>query len=142
MSMDINGLGLVAALTTFLSIWLGHISVRKVEARTVHLWKPTLIAVALGLALEIATLFTPSRALSLVFGILGITLLWDAFELQRQAQRVRKGHAPANPGNPRHAAILAEPDTHAIPFDLLNRDPVGRMVDVAEAFELMDRRSK
>jgi hypothetical protein len=142
MNMDINGLGLIAALTAFLSIWLGHVSVRKVEAHTVHLWKPTLIAIALGLAFEIASLLVASRALSLVFGILGVTLLWDAFEIQRQAQRVRKGHAPANPANPRHASMLAEPDAHAIPFDLLNRDPVGRKVDADEAFELIEVRSK
>jgi hypothetical protein len=142
MNMGINVLGLVAAFTAFLSIWLGHVSVRKVEAQTVYLWKPTLAAIALGLGFEIAALFTASRALSLVFGILGVTLLWDAFEIRRQAQRVRKGHAPANPANPRHAAILAEPNTHAITYDLLNRDPVGRMVDTDEAFELIGRSSR
>ena len=41
-------------------------------------------------------------------GILGVTLLWDSFEFWRQQKRVIKGHAPANPDNPRHARILAE----------------------------------
>lgn len=137
MHMEINPLGLVAALTAFLSIWIGHVSVRKIEAETVHLWKPMLMAILLGLVLEAAALFTTQRILSTVFGILGITLLWDALEIKRQAKRVRKGHAPANPANPRHAALLAEPNTHATPYDLLKRDPVGRQVSADEAVELL-----
>jgi len=42
---------------------------------------------------------------STILGILGITLLWDALELVRQAQRVKIGRAPANPANPRHACL-------------------------------------
>ena len=135
--MEINPLGLVAALTAFLSIWIGHVSVRKIEAETVHLWKPMLIAILLGVALEVAALFAANRPLAAVFGILGITLLWDALEIKRQAKRVRKGHAPANPANPRHAAMLTESGSHATTLDLLNRDPLGRQVSAAEAVELL-----
>jgi hypothetical protein len=52
--MEINPLGLTAAVTAFLSIWIGHVSVRKIEAITVNLWKPMVIAIALGLTLEYA----------------------------------------------------------------------------------------
>jgi hypothetical protein len=134
--MDINPLGMVAAAAAFTGIWIGHVSVRKVEAITLHLWRPIAAAASLGLALEYAALSITNRPLSLVCGILGMTLLWDAFELQRQARRVRWGHAPANPNNPRHAALLAEPGTAATPFDLLDREPLGRPVDPDEAIRL------
>ena len=137
MPMDINLLGLVAAATAFLSIWMGHVSVRKIEARALALWQPMLVAVGLGLALETAAVLLTNRPLSTICGILGITLLWDALELKRQAQRVRKGHAPANPNNPRHAALLAEPGTQATPLDILNRSPLGRPVDSDEAVRLV-----
>lgn len=137
--MEINLLGLIAATTAFLSIWLGHVSVRKVDAKTVKLWKPMAIALTLGLGLMVAAMAITNRSLSTVFGILGITLLWDAFELKRQAHRVHRGHAPANPHNPRHAAMLAEAGTQATTLDLLNRDPVGKAVDAAEAIRLVTK---
>jgi len=133
MNMEINPLGLIAALTAFVSIWAGHVSVRKIEAETIQLWKPVLIAIALGIGLEIVALTITNRSLSTVFGILGITLLWDALELRRQAKRVRK----ANPRNPRHAALLAEPNTHATPLNILDRNPVGRTVSAEEAILLV-----
>lgn len=137
--MEINLLGLIAAAIAFLSIWLGHVSVRKVDAKTVKLWKPMAIALTLGLGLMVAAMAITNRSLSTVFGILGITLLWDAFELKRQAHRVHRGHAPANPHNPRHAAMLAEAGTQATTLDLLNRDPVGKAVDAAEAILLVTK---
>lgn len=134
--MGINTLGLVAAITAFLCIWIGHVSVRKVEAETVNLWKPTVLFILFGLTSEIFALTTASRLLSTVFGITGITLLWDAFELTRQQKRITKGHAPANPNNPRHAEILAERSS-ATTLDLLKRDPVGRTVSHEEAAKLV-----
>ena len=135
--MEINPLGLTAAVTAFLSIWIGHVSVRKIEAKTVNLWKPMAIAIALGLALEYAALSIAHRPLSTVCGILGITLLWDALEIKRQTQRIRKGRAPANPNNLRHASMLIEPNTPATTLNLLNRDPIGRVVDMDEAIKLV-----
>jgi|SRR3989304_5145380 len=135
--MEINPLGLISAVIAFLSIWIGHVSVRKIEAITVALWKPMAILIALGLALEYAALSIPNRPLATVLGILGVTLLWDAFEVKRQADRIRKGHAPANPDNPRHAAMLAEPNSRATTLNILNRDPIGRMVDPEEAVRLI-----
>ncbi len=95
------------------------------------------ILIALGLALEYASLSISNRPLSTVCGILGITLFWDAFEIKRQAHRIRKGHAPANPNNPRHAAMLAESNSRATTLDILNRDPIGRVVDSDEAVKLI-----
>src|SRR5512133_3344640 len=115
-----NILGPVAALTAFFGIWFGHVAVRKVEFLSPTIWLPTTIFAALGLIVEFLSLSTFHRPLSTIFGILGITLLFDALELTRQQKRIIKGHAPANPNNPRHIRILAEHST-ATTFDLLKR---------------------
>ena len=121
--MQINTLGLIAALTTFLSIWIGHVSVRKIESTSRTIWIPTVIAIMLGLFTEYSSLITDNLSLKTALGITGITLLWDALEFTRQQKRIIKGHAPANPNNPRHARILAEPNSHATTLDLLKREP-------------------
>lgn len=140
MPMEINLLGVTTALTAFISVWLGHVAVRKIEAATVNLWKPVVLAAAFGLAMEIASVIVANRMLSTVFGILGITLLWDAFEFMRQAGRVRIGHAPANPHNLRHAALMAEPGSHATTIEMLKRDPIGRAVSQEEGISLITNR--
>jgi hypothetical protein len=129
--VNINFVGLAAALATFFGVWLGHVSVRKIERETANLWKPALIAIALGTGLEIAALLTPVLILSAMSSIIGVTLLWDALEFFRQQKRVKHGHAPANPNNPRHVQILAEyPDATTI--DWLDRDPRGSAYSSAE----------
>jgi len=120
--MEPNLIGPITAISAFLGIWLGHVSVRVIERNTQSLLSPILIALALGIALEIYSLFTAYRLLSTAIGILGITILWDALEFFRQEKRVKKGHAPANPSNPRHAKILAE-YPYATTLDLLKREP-------------------
>lgn len=127
-----NWIGLVAALTAFLSIWFGHVAVRKIESMSRTIWIPTITALALGLITEYGSLITINLSLKTVLGITGITLLWDALEFTRQQKRVRHGHAPANPNNPRHAGILLKYST-ATTLDLLKRDPVGRSVSTEEA---------
>jgi len=106
--MTMKTLGVIAALSAFLGIWLGHVAVRKIEFLSPTLWLPIMGAAVLGLGLLACSLFTSHSSLSTALGILGITFLWDAFEFTRQQRRVRKGHAPANPRNPRHANILAQ----------------------------------
>jgi hypothetical protein len=130
--MELNTLGLVAAVTAFLSIWGGHVAVRKIEFISPTIWLPTVIFAGLGLIAEYLSAITVHHPLSVVLGILGITLLFDAFEFTRQQRRIRKGHAPANPGNPRHAAILADPNFHATTHDLLKREPTGSALPIGE----------
>jgi hypothetical protein len=131
-----NWIGLVAALTAFLSIWAGHVAVRKIEFVSPTIWLPTLIFISLGLFTEYYSLITVHLVLQTALGIFGITLLWDALEFTRQQKRIIKGHAPANPNNPRHAKILAEYKS-ATTHDLLNRDPIGRVVSADEAIQLI-----
>lgn len=134
--MTIQWIGVVAAATTFLGIWFGHVAVRKIEFVAPNIWLPALIAVLAGLTLEILALASQDNHLSVFLGIFGVTLLWDGFEFWRQQKRVEKGHAPANPNNPRHVHILKE-SRSATTLDLLNRDPLGRPVDAEEAIQLM-----
>ena len=131
-----NWIGLVAALTAFLSIWFGHVAVRKIEFNSPTIWLPTVIFITLGLFTEYCSLITNNLQLKTALGIAGITLLWDAFEFTRQQKRIIKGHAPANPNNPRHAKILADHKS-ATTLDLLKRDPIGHVVSVDEAIQLI-----
>jgi|SRR6266498_3567149 hypothetical protein len=117
-----NPLGLIAALTAFFSIWLGHVSVRKIESSSPTTWIPSTMFAILGIGCEWLSLKAPNLQLAIVFGITGITLLFDAFEFTRQQKRIIKGHAPANPGNLRHAKILLEYSS-ATTLNLLKRDP-------------------
>ena len=119
-----NWTGLVAALSVFLGIWIGHVSVRKVESSTAHLWLPASLAFVLGLGLEAWSLSTQNQTLSTALGIIGITVLWDALELFRQEKRIKHGHAPANADNPRHARLLLEYPS-ATTINLLKREPTG-----------------
>ena len=130
--MELNFVGLAAALATFFGVWWGHLSVRKIEREAVNIWIPTVVAVVLGMGLWIASTLTSSLPLSAASGILGVTLLWDALEIAiRQPKRIKHGHAPANPNNPRHDKILAEYPA-ATTIDLLDRDPIGRAYTAQE----------
>ena len=127
-----NPLGLLAATTTFLAIWLGHVSVRKIEFASPTIWKPATVFAMFGIFLESLSLFATNRALSVLFGIAGISLLWDALEFIRQQKRIMLGHAPANPKNARHRKIMAEYSS-ATTVDLLKRDPTGGLASLEEA---------
>ncbi len=139
--MEINFVGLAAALATFFGIWWGHVSVRKIEREVVNLWIPTAIALLLGSGLLAASFMTSNLALSAGSGILAVTLFWDALEIAiRQPARIRHGHAPANPNNPRHAKILAD-HPEATTVDLLDRDPIGRVYTAQEITAMKERAS-
>lgn len=119
-----NFIGLVAAITAFFSIWLGHQIIRKIEFISPTIWLPTTIFALFGILTEYLSLITNNRLQSTALGILGITFLWDTLEFTRQQNRVRKGHVPANPNNPRHAKILAG-HSSATTINLLKREPTG-----------------
>jgi hypothetical protein len=122
--MQFNPLGVIAAASLFFSIWFGHVAVRRIEFLSPILWLPGICFAASGLALEYFATRVDSPSWSVALGILGITLLWDALELFRQQRRVCRGHAPANPGNPRHVRILAAHPC-ATTVDLLKQDSSG-----------------
>jgi hypothetical protein len=111
------------AAATFLGIWWGHVGVRWLEAHSADVRPPMIGLIGLGVALNGYSLLAPSLTVGGVCSIIGITLMWDGFELYRQQKRVIKGHAPANPANPRHAAYLAAPNSRATTSDLLKREP-------------------
>ena len=129
--MILNWIGLIAASATFLGVWMGHVSVRKIEYLSPTIWLPSITAVVIGLSLEIGAMVSKNLYFSAILGILGITVLWDALEFWRQQNRVQKGHAPANPNNPRHARILHS-STLSTNFDWLDRNPIGRRLTVEE----------
>lgn len=134
--MTVNLTGLAATLAAFFGIWVGHVSVRKVESSAATIWVPSVIYAALGIACEVGAALSPQPPLQAALGILGITFLFDAFEMVRQQRRIIKGHAPANPDNPRHARIMREHGTTTT-LDLLKREPVGKVVNAVEAARLV-----
>jgi hypothetical protein len=134
--MEINSIGLIAALSTFAGVWFGHVAVRKIEFLSSTVWWPASVFVVVGLALEWFSFSTSSLRLSAFSGILGITLLWDALEFTRQQNRIKKGHAPANPNNPRHRRLMQEYSLTTT-LDLLKREPIGKPVSPTEAIKLV-----
>jgi hypothetical protein len=52
------------------------------------------------LAFLLLSLWVSNDLASAVLSVVGLTTLWDGFELYRQEERVRRGHAPANPDRP------------------------------------------
>lgn len=134
--MELNDIGLFAAISTFLGVWFGHVAVRKIESISPTIWLPTLFFAVAGLTFEWLALFTINLHLSTAAGILGFTFLWDALEFTRQQNRIKKGHAPANRDNPRHARLLRE-YPKATTLDLLKREPIGKPVPYQEAVKLI-----
>ncbi len=133
--MAVNFTGLAAALAAFFGIWIGHVSVRKAESTARTIWIPVVIYAVLSIAAIIGAVQSPQPPVEAALGALGFTLAFDVFEMFRQQRRVIKGHAPANPQNPRHARIMKEHGT-ATTIDLLKREPVGRVVNEVEAVRL------
>jgi len=129
--MEINLIGIVSAFITFFGVWMGHVMVRKIERETADLRIPIGIFLALGLGFAALSLLTPNLILSAASGIFAMTLVWDSHEFSRQQKRVKRGRAPANPNNPRHAKILAE-YPEATTFNWLHRDPRGSAYSIAE----------
>jgi hypothetical protein len=110
--------GPILAIVTFLTIWWGHVFVRIVHY---HFGTKPASAVFLGgLLLLLASTQTISDLISASLGIVGLTLLWDAFELHRQEGRVRLGHAPLNPRVHKVAAGIA-----AVRLDEAGQDDDG-----------------
>ncbi len=99
-------MGLFLATTLLIGIWSGHILVRKIEFSAFDLRVPIVAFCTIGIILVTLSLVNRSNLLSGVFGILGIIFFWNGIESHHQENRVKRGHAPANPLNPRHQRIL------------------------------------
>jgi len=127
--------GVAAALATFGAIWAGHVGVRLIEFRARRLGPAAAILVAAGLGLEVLAARSGAPPIAAAEGIVGMTLIFDAFELRRQFRRVREGRARANPLNPRHAPHIAS--GRALVGDSLGRDGPGR-----RGHDPSDRRSR
>ena len=136
MEMELNVVGIVVAASTFFGVWFGHVAVRKIESVSTTIWLPTVSFAVVGITFDLFSVFTSHFLLSTASGILGFTFLWDALEFTRQQNRIKKGHAPANPNNPRHARLMREHST-VITIDLLKRDPIGKPVSQTEAVQLV-----
>ncbi len=120
-----NNLGIVCALSVLLNVWLGHILVRTIEARAVSIRLPASAFAVMGMVLIRGSLLSSSSINAAVLGITGVICVWDGLEFLRQEQRVKQGHAPANPHNERHRQILAEyPQANSVKW--LKREPIGR----------------
>ena len=96
--MTLQWAGLVLAVLTFGTIGLGHVAVRKLNYR--YGTKPAPVFLVLGLGFLVLSLPVTSNLASAALGIVGMTTLWDAVEFIRQEERIRRGHAPANPNRP------------------------------------------
>jgi hypothetical protein len=90
--------GLVLVVLTFGTIGLGHVAVRRLND-----WygtKPAPVFLVLGLAFLGLSLLATDELASAALCIVGMTTLWNAGEFVRQEERIRRGHAPANPDRP------------------------------------------
>lgn len=96
--MNLQWGGPILAITTLITIGFGHVAVRKLNY--LYGTKLALIVVGLGLLALLLSLRAVDDLTSAVLGIVGATTLWDAIELYRQEERIRRGHAPANPNRP------------------------------------------
>jgi hypothetical protein len=123
-----------------LSIWFGHVMVRNLEYKLQKILPAMLLCILLGMLFLLGAILLENNTLSAVSGIIGITFLWDALEFKRQQKRVIKGHAPANPKNPRHLRILAECKT-ATTLDMLDREPRGKPYSQIEIDAILNAES-
>ena len=96
--MTLQWAGVVLALITFGTIAFGHVAVRKVNY--LYGTRPVPYVFFAGLVFLFLSLQIPDNLTSASLGILGMTTLWDSFELIRQEERIRRGHAPPNPNRP------------------------------------------
>ena len=95
--MTLQWTGPILAAITLATIGFGHLMVRRINY--LYGTKPIPIVAVLGLLFLFLSLRMADLA-SAVLGIVGVTTLWDAVELYRQEERVRRGRAPANPDRP------------------------------------------
>lgn len=90
-----NYVGLIIAVSTFLTIGIFHPIVIKTEYYTgTRLWWVFLIV---GLAFIALSMFIENIIASSILGVIGCSCLWSILEIFEQKERVRKGWFPKNP---------------------------------------------
>ena len=89
--MNFQWVGLILAISTFVTIAMGHVLVRKLHPLFgTRLGIPFMVFGSVVMAISV---FLDSNLLSGVLGIVAITTFWDGLEFFRQEKRVKKGHA-------------------------------------------------
>lgn len=93
--MDLNFLGIIIGIATFLVIGLFHPLVIKAEYYIgVKSWWLFLL---LGIASVVASLLVANLTLSILLGVVAFSSFWSIGEVFEQKKRVEKGWFPANP---------------------------------------------
>ena len=93
--MDLQWLGPVVGLSSFLIIGMFHPIVIKTEYYTgTRFWWVFLIV---GLGALVAALLIDNVALSAIVGVFAFCCFWSILELFEQKERVRKGWFPKRP---------------------------------------------
>jgi hypothetical protein len=89
--MSLQWAGVILAITTFATIGLGHVLVRRWHAR--YGTRPAIPLFLAGGMVLLSSLLVAGDLLSGVLGITAITLLWDGVEMYRQERRVQREKA-------------------------------------------------
>jgi len=84
--MNLHFEGLILAVTTFATIGIGHVLVRRLYP--VFGTRAGPVFWAMGLVAYAGSLYLDSRLLSSVMGLVAITFVWDGIEFFRQKKRV------------------------------------------------------
>ncbi len=93
--MELNFMGVIVAIATFIIIGLFHPIVIKSE----YYWgvKCWWVFLVLGIITLLLSLLVENLITSTILGVLGITFLWSIIEIFEQRDRVNKGWYPRNP---------------------------------------------
>jgi len=80
--------GPLLAIVTVATIGAGHVLVRRLHAR--YGTRPAVPLFVAGALLLIASLLTAHDLLSGIYGIAGMTVVWDGIEIYRQERRGKR----------------------------------------------------
>ena len=95
MIMELNFMGIIIGVATFLVIGLFHPLVIKAEYYIgVRSWWLFLLA---GIVTAVASLLVDNLFVSIILGVVAFSSFWSIGEVFEQKKRVEKGWFPANP---------------------------------------------
>ena len=95
--MELNFLGVIIGVVTFLIIGLFHPLVIKAEYYIgVKSWWLFLF---LGIVAGVFSLLVENLVLSIILGVVAFSSFWSILEVFEQRKRVRKGWFPEGPGH-------------------------------------------